>query len=39
MDYLEYMGINQNNNPMEIKRYLSDFNNLIGDINENITII
>jgi len=39
MDYLEYMGINQNNNPMEIKRYLSDFNNLIGDINGNITII
>ena len=39
MDYLEYMGINQNNNPMEIKRYLSDFNDVIGDINENITII
>jgi len=39
IDYLEYMGINKINNPLEIQRYYDEFNNLTGDINNNIKII
>ena len=37
--YLDYMGINEKSHPSEIERYNMDFNNLIGDINENIRIV
>lgn len=38
-DYLKYMGITEETHLSELERYKSDFNNLIGEINENIEII